>query len=62
VGSAAGVTVIEKELNDRIVPHRKQERSESFWFICTIAKSLSFSILGVEILPVVARQGPGKSG
>jgi hypothetical protein len=55
-------TVIEKELNDRTVPHRRQERSESFWFICTIAESPNFSILEVEIFPVVAREGPGTAG
>ena len=53
-------TVIEKELNT--VPHWRQERSESFWFIRTIAELPNFSILELEILPVVAREGPGKSG
>src|SRR4030095_8584239 len=55
-------TVNEKELNDRTVLHRRQERSESFWFTCTIAESPNFSILKVEIFPVVAREGPGKAG
>jgi hypothetical protein len=53
--------VIEKELNDRTVPHRRQQRSDSFWFICTIAESPNFAILKL-VIPHVAREGPGKAG
>jgi hypothetical protein len=53
-------TVIAKELNDRTVPDRRQERSESFWFICTMGKSPNFSILELDILPVVTAKAQEK--